>query len=109
MEWPEILGKECCVPRVKERIDAEESDSMSCGQAAEAFVAFSLANGMDGRVEDRDGTLRVDIEDGSQKGLEYLASCAPKGIWWAASSALAEGRSVTLKCRCDENEDPISC
>ena len=109
MEWPETLGKECCVPRAKLRIDAEEIvDGDFSGQAAEAFVAFSIANGMDGRVEGEDGVLRVDIEDASQKGLEYLASCAPKSIWWAASSALAEGRSVTLKCRC-EDEDPISC
>lgn len=98
MEWPEILGKECCVPRVMERIEAEEECPASIGAVAEAFVAFSLANGMDGRVEEADGTLRVDVEDASQKGLQYLVSCTPKAAWWAASSALAEGRSVTIFC-----------
>lgn len=108
IEWPEIFGKECCVPKVKRRIDAEMDDSTDTGQVAEAFMAFSIANGMDGRVEREDGTLFVDIEDAERKGLQYLASCTPKPVWWAVSSALAEGRSATLECRC-ENEDKVSC
>lgn len=98
MEWPEILGKECCVPRIRERTDAKGSGDTTYDQASEAFLAFSIVNGMDGRVESGDG-LRVDIESAEQKGLQYIADCAPKPIWWAASSALAEGRSVTISCR----------
>ena len=107
MEWTEIPGRECGLPRLNERIDAEEAGDVEYGQAAEAFVAYSIANGRDGRVEDAEGSLRAVIENADQKGLNYLAQCAPKPIWWAAASALAEGRSVTIWCR-DRSEKPFT-
>ena len=107
MEWTEIQGRECGLPRLSERIDAEEAGDVEYGQAAEAFVAYSIANGSDGRVEDAEGSLRAVIENADQKGLNYLARCAPKPIWWAVASALAEGRSVTIWCR-DRSEKPFT-
>ena len=103
-----MWGKECCIPKVRERIEAEEAGTAGYEQAAEAFVAFSLANGRDGKVEDAEGSLTIDIENAEERGLKYLADCAPKPVWWAAACALAEGRSVTLKCR-RRDEEPFSC